>query len=273
MRRRLLAAAAVSVLLLACAAPAFADATCNEVPGGLPAGTAASRAQLQANPDRPTFDVGLGRDSSTNDDITLPPRRARQLGLSDRDVTAVLTGFPRKGSERFGGTVRVGAAPGATGRTVSIAACVKRTKTLGAGAYRGVVTVYGPRLEGFDYPIVVTEKWPAWIPIVILAGSILVFLVAAAVSGSLTFGLERRQRIATALGVLLAVAAAALTYWNVYAKNDTWGDDPGAQMLALAVAAFTAAVGGLAAAERMLRPKGGGEKEAEEEREPVGEVA
>jgi hypothetical protein len=46
----------------------------------------------------------------------------------------------------------------------------------------------------------------------------------------------------------------ATVFWGTYWKNPTWGDDPEAQIVALFVAGFTAATGGLSIVNKYLRP-------------------
>jgi hypothetical protein len=42
-------------------------------------------------------------------------------------------------------------------------------------------------------------------------------------------------------------------FWGTYWENATWGDDPQGQLVALFVAGFTAATGGLALIHRQVR--------------------
>lgn len=65
------------------------------------------------------------------------------------------------------------------------------------------------------------------------------------------------------LGIVVGAVLAGLTYWTTYEANDTWGSDPQAQILALALAAFGATVigyGVVGSAQKQIstsRPPGG----------------
>lgn len=58
-----------------------------------------------------------------------------------------------------------------------------------------------------------------------------------------------------AIGISIGLVLGALTYFTIYIKNATWGDDPGTQIAALAIASFTAATGGFLAGRRLFPPQ------------------
>src|SRR5262249_21322210 len=85
---------------------------------------------------------------------------------------------------------------------------------------------------------------------------IVVCFAVAAATGSL--GVDRKHRnsyLGASLGIGLGAGLALLTYWTIYAKNPTWGSDPGTELSALAIASFTAATSGLLTPRRLIPTK------------------
>jgi hypothetical protein len=241
--------------------PATAQVTCDEESGKRPSSTA-DLAELQPDPGAAALSVALGANESVaDDDVSLPSRDRRQIGVLPGDASATYVNWPRFGSDRFAGNIKLAATPGPTGNTVRVGVCIEETKRFSAGRYEGTVQIYGPKFLEFSYPLVVTTKWPFYTAVAVLFVGIAVFMLVALLTGSLTFGFEDKKRkfLASALGLGIAVGAGVMTYWSSYVSNPTWGDDPAAQIPALAVAAVTAAIGGLAAAERLLRTKQAGD--------------
>jgi hypothetical protein len=116
--------------------------------------------------------------------------------------------------------VGVGLEPG---DLAEASACISKKGDWEAGTYEGTVQVYGPRFTEFSYPLVVTSKWPVWVPLAIIV-----------------------------LVVFLAVAAGAVTCFAQYDSADTWGDNPETQLAGLAVAVITAAAAGRAASMKVF---------------------
>lgn len=278
---------------------AAAAVPCKESPGGVPRTKGAKRAKgtkrakrvklatLQPSASRASVLLDLGYHDTRADDIffAVKGRRVASTKLRKgekpgvrrarrgRAVSAMVVDWPRTSSERLGAAVRVKATPNPLGNRVAVAVCVDRDgDRWSAGQYEGSISVYGTRLEEFTYPIVITSKWPPLIPILVLVAAILAFLLMAFATNSLTFNFESKKWPASLLGLAIAVGAAGLTYWGQYGKSPTWGDDPGAQITALALAGFTAAVGGLAAGQRLLRgeERKANEAAAEQEAADVG---
>jgi hypothetical protein len=263
-------AALVLGMFLATGGVASAAVSCNEAAGGIPTGRAGKRATLQPNTARNSVLMSLGRHDDLADDISFsikggpltklpkgekPAKRRRRMR---RSVTADVVEWPRTSSERLDADVDVEATPSRLGNRVILEVCVERNEARSAGQFEGAISISGPHVAEFTYPIVVTTKWSPVVPIAVLALAIAAFIAMAYATSSLTFGLDAKKKTAGFLGLAIAVAAGTLTYWGQYGKNPTWGDDPGSQITALAIAGFTAAVGGLAAAQRLLRPDTGG---------------
>jgi hypothetical protein len=208
--------------------------------------------QLQANRSRPTFTIALADGDRANAALSLVPKnRAR---VQRDNVSAQVIEVPRKGSERIHAEVRAAATPGAGGSVVFLRVCVSHAGIFKAGSYEGTVRVYGPRITELDYALVITQKWPWWSAagLLVLAGA--AFFIATWLTNSLAFGLNDRKLVASIFGGAVTAAAIVPTFFGAYWTNDTWGADPGSNVTGLVTAGFTAAVGGLALAERLLRP-------------------
>jgi hypothetical protein len=205
---------------------------------------------------RATFDVPLADNRSGEDDIRFPTKAGRRLAPGVNTVSAQLPQRPRNSSGALGGTYLVAARPDEAGKGVIVDVCVRDTEMFRAGQFSGTIDVFGPKIADFSYAIVITKKWPWWTAATVLGLAILAFVGGAALTGSLTFnisGSKGRKRAATGAGVVVGAALAALVYWGTYWKNPTWGSDPQAEITALFVAGFTAATGGLALVQRLIR--------------------
>jgi hypothetical protein len=221
--------------------------------------------ELQANKARPTFDVGLADKSEGDDNIFFSPKAGERI---DSQVAAEMLGSPRAGRHRFHGMISVAAHPSQSGRSAVVEACFENVNHWSAGSYEGTIRVYGPQIADFNYALVVTTKWPFWVALVVIGAtvifSILVFLFlpqipnpalnpqVPSVEGRWWKRLLKkswaklkagwRPWLGLLLGIVVGGVLAGLTYWTQYEANDTWGSDPQAQILALALAAFGATV-------------------------------
>jgi hypothetical protein len=250
--RRFLPCALIVLALLVFPPPATAKECAADVKGPAARANARGLPKLIAVPGRSAFVLPIRDDQSRSDDITFATKPQREVGRKDRDATAALLVYPRQGDDRFAGDVFVKAAPGPTSHHVTMVVCITGRGVFSdrftAGTYSGTVVINGPRFSELTYPITITSKWPAVIPILTLTGVIILYVFGTWSSPS-TPGPRATVR-ASIIYTVIAVAAAALTYWSAYVKNATWGEDPAAQIWALIVAAFTAALAGQQAAKR-----------------------
>lgn len=248
-----IAAALGAACVLSTPAAAAESATCFQTEHPPSREGAGDLVELQPNSARPSLDLTVDRRGMATEEIRFSPEERRRLGKNFK-VTADLIEFPRRERGRFSGTVDVGARPDRAGRTVILTTCVNNAGAFEAGRFEGSVSLYGPRLTDFNYAVTVTDKWPAWPALLLLAVAIGVFLVIAWVTGSLTFRKGNvRRTVEALLGFGFAIAAVVPTYFGTYVSNPAWGADPGAEIPALVAAGFTAAGGGLALAHRLLR--------------------
>lgn len=220
--------------------------------------SAANPIELQANRARPTFDVGLADKSEGNDNIFFSPKAGERI---DNQVAAELLGAPRAGKHRIHGLIFVAAHPSQSGRSVVVEACFEDVNHWYAGSYESTIRVYGPQIADFSYALVVTTKWPPWVALVVIFAtvvfSVLVLLLLPQVPNptlnpqvpteqndgrKARWKARWRPWLGLFLGIVVGSVLAGLTYWTTYEANDTWGSDPQAQMLALALAAFGATV-------------------------------
>jgi len=239
-------AGVVLVVVLAAATPAYGKCQV-ETPGPSPAPGAKRLAELEANSSRPSLTLALGGKRSDSDDVTLATIRKARVGAKPEDVTADVRDSLRKADDKLEGTVVVLATPRRGQDTIAVDLCVDRAKRWQAGKYEGTVTVDGPRLSQFSYPIVVTKKWPWWAALILLAAILIGYVVyAAATSNQGITG--RGAKWARTIYLAVSVAGGLLAYWSVYGKNETWGENPGADILALALAGLTGAIAGGTAA-------------------------
>jgi hypothetical protein len=215
--------------------------------------------ELQANRARPTLAIALADRPSASDTIAFSTKGRQFVPPESRARTsAVLLETPRRApAERFDGAIGVKAEPWVGGTVVRVSVCVSRGAVLKAGAFQGTVRVYGPRVDDFDYAVIVTEKWPWEVPVAILWYAGLAFVIVAWRTGSLAFAQEpgdstKRNFISVTAGLAVGLAAMVPTFFGTYWNNPTWGSEPGTQVVGLAAAGLTAALAGLAAAKRVL---------------------
>jgi hypothetical protein len=221
--------------------------------------------ELQTNRARPTLAIALADRQSATDTIAFSTRD-RQVVRDDRitRTSAVMLETPRRSAaEPFDGAVDLKADPWVGGTIVRLMVCVDRGGALKAGAFQGTARIYGPKVDDFDYAVIVTEKWPWQIAVAILWYAGLAFVLVAWQTGSLTFRADR-QFIPVAAGIVVGLVAMVPTFFGTYWNNATWGSDPGAHVSGLATAGLTAALAGLAAAHKVL----GGKSEPEHEPAP-----
>jgi hypothetical protein len=237
---------------------------CKETERSRPAAESAKNLlELQPNAARPTFDVELGYATSGSDEISFVPKGGKRPG-QQADVAAEFTDAPRFNGHRLGGDKFIAAHASESGRRIVLEACFENIPQYAAGRYAGTVSVYGPTITDFTYAIVVTTKWPRWTALSTIGLTILGSFIVAFFTGVLTF--PKRKRGAASkndddawkgylkllFAVVLAAGLATLSYWSVYASNETWGSTPPSDLTALVGAAFAAAVGGLVTARKLL---------------------
>jgi hypothetical protein len=207
--------------------------------------------QLQSNKARPSLSVSLLDQASAVDDISFSPRET--VAIPDK-VRAYIISYPRNGDHRSSADIGVLALSAAGATTVQLRVCIKRGDLWEAGTYEGAVRIFGGGVKAFDYPLIISERWPWESAIALLLVALDVFLLITIYSNSLMFGKKGRTAGAfpTVLGILLAAAAITPTFFGSYWNNETWGANPGTQVSGLVVAGFTAAAAGLALAHRLI---------------------
>jgi hypothetical protein len=266
LRRRLpLAIALVLAIAALGAAVARGQAAppCKELETTQPAAdNAQDLIELQPNPLEPTFSVQLDDHSAGDDDITFLPKGGQRPG-TDADVAAEFNDVPRYKGNRLGGERFIAAHAGKSGRSIVLFVCFDKVPAYAAGRYEGTVSLYGPKLADFTYPIVVTTKWPKWIAWLAIGITIVGSLIVGLLTGSLSRPAKRSANnqkvdwkgwLRLPFAFVLAVALALLPYWSVYASNETWGSTPPSDLTALVTATFAAAIGGFATAKKLLSP-------------------
>ena len=235
-------------------APACKDVETRTEPA---ADNAANLLELQTNAARPTFDIALADKSSGEDDITFSTKGGKRVGRTT-DVAAELTDFPRRSGHRLHGRVFVAAHPSKSGERVIVEACLENVRYWDAGQYKGTFLVYGPTIADFTYALVITSKWPWEVPVGVIVLTVIGSALVSFFFGPSTSGVSRKRRYGSfAFGFVVGAGLAALSYWGVYVTNDTWGEDPQAQIVALVMASFGATVtgyGSLQAALAARRP-------------------
>jgi len=246
---------ACAVVGAAAAATPGASQPCKEVEKTQPAPDGAKNLiELQPNAARPTFDVKLDYNTSGEDDISFAPQGGRRVE-APVDVAAEFTDAPRYKGDRLKGAAFIAAHASESGRRVIVDACFENVPQYAAGRYEGTVALFGPKFADFTYAIVITTKWPRWTAWL----TILITVVAALVIGIATGTFQRPAQwkdwkgwLRVGIGLVLAVALGGFAYWSVYASNETWGSTPPSDLTALVTASFTAAVGGLASAGKLV---------------------
>ncbi|MGE5273985.1 MAG: hypothetical protein ACM3QU_09560 [Verrucomicrobiota bacterium] len=225
---------------------------CEEVETTEPApDNATGLVELQSNAARPTFDIGLADKANGDDQITFSPKGGEHVGRTT-DVAAELTDYPRRSTHRLNGRIFVAAHPSKSGERVVVEACLENVRNWDAGQYKGTVAVYGPTVADFTYALVVTSKWPWWVAVGVIGATILFSAVLFFLLGTRPTAGFWKWLLASLLGLIVGGLLAALSYWSVYVTNDTWGEDPQAQIVALAMASFAATVTGYGAVRAAL---------------------
>ena len=229
---------------------------CKEVEKTQPAPeNAKNLVELQSNAARPTFDVQLDSRTKGDDNISFTPQAGARPG-STADVAAEFTDAPRYKGERLGGQEFIAAHASESGRRIVVEACFENVPSFTAGRYEGTTALFGPKLADFNYAIVVTTKWPRWVAWSLIGLTFVAALLIAGLTGQFQSATwtGRAAYAKIALTVLLALGLAVLTYWSVYASNETWGSTPASDLVALVSATFAAAIGGIATAKKLLSP-------------------
>lgn len=254
--RRLIFLLTVVVALLLSAPPSFA--TKQQCLAGTTTEAARDNAtdlvELEPNANRPTFDVALDDDEKVDDEeLRLARKGSLRLGKVT-DVGVEVIDPPLAGTERLRGAVHIAATVNQSKTRIIAYVCVRSDSKWDAGRYEGNILLFGPKIQDFTYPLVITTKWPVWVPLVVLGVSATLFFLIAWVTNSLTFQSDdkKKRRVATAVGMVFALVAVAPVFWSSYLNNATWGTDPPAQLIALGTAGLTAATAGLTAAHRLF---------------------
>jgi hypothetical protein len=260
----------VAVVMLLNAGPALAAVCEREEEGRSPSRTKGT-AQLQPNADRPALTVDLGGSTSDSDDVTLLTRGDKAVArkrrrVEPRDATADLRDSPRKANDRLDGDVVVSATPRRGNKAVTVELCVDSASTWQAGTYEGTVTIDGPRLRQFAYSVVITKKWPWWSAFLVLVAVVVGYILYAAGRDQAPAKHAKTGAIRTKL-IYLAVSAAGglLVYWSVFLQSETWGENPTADIAALALAGLTGAIAGGTAARAAFERIDATEREEEDE--------
>lgn len=224
-------------MLMSCPGQALADVTaaCKETPGPTPQRNLSLR-ELQASTTKPTLTVAVKGRSERNGDVRLTVKDGKSVGTTPRAASAEIIEKPMANNEELDATLSVAAAPTQRGRSVTVYLCATDVARQ-AGKFEGIVEVSGTRFKEFQYAVVVTQRYPLWIPVVILA----VFFILVVVT-------ELFRDATKIWSALPAAVVAGLflvgTYYGQYHYNDTWGDNFFEQVIAL----ITAATGAIAAA-------------------------
>jgi hypothetical protein len=228
---------------------------CKEVETTKPSASGAKNlTELQPNAARPTFDVKLDYSTSGDDYISFTPKAGGKSGAT-ANVAAEFTDAPRFKGDRLTGDAFIAAHASKSGRRVVVYACFENLSQYTAGRYQGTVALFGPQLADFTYAIVITTKWPRWIALVTILVTVIGALFIGFVTNTFSRPANRRDGMGwlrVIIGFIIATALGALPYWSVYASNETWGSTPPSDLTALVTATFTAAVGGLALAAKIL---------------------
>jgi hypothetical protein len=212
-----------------------------------------TKVQLQANRARPSLTVPLADGGDAFDEISFSPKKPISI---PSEIQAYLIEYPRQGDQRSAAKITVAAAPAAGGTVAQLSVCVKRGDDWEAGTFQGTVRIFGGGIVAFDYPLIITERWPWEAAVGLLVLALAAFLLITIQSQSLTFKADQEHSTsASFLGLAIAVAAVTPTFFGTYWNNPTWGSNPGSQLSGLVVAGFTAAVAGLALADRLFAGK------------------
>jgi hypothetical protein len=267
-RRRLLGRAKIGAAVLATLGAAVGvtaalrtvdERRCADVPGAPTPANTAGLAKIQPNPDRPAVALPVDDHTAGRDDIVFETNPREPVGAR-RDVTAVVLAFPRSEARRLDAQVTARAGPGPTADRVTLEVCVGRKGHFTAGTYEGTVLLYGPRVNEFAYPFAITSKWPWWVAAGLLLLVIVTYVGMSWRSDSPpgpTRAGGRTDAVGNVIYAVVALFAAGLTYWSVYVKNATWGEDPAVQIPALVVGALTSVVAAQSGAKEWMKRRPG----------------
>jgi hypothetical protein len=240
--------------------PPATDATarCREKKASHAAKVLPGAVDLETNQSRPTLAIALADRSSAEDSIVFATKGRKRLGdYGRRRVSAAFLEFPRRTpTDPFNGVVEPMTKPELGGTFVRLTVCVDRGARFKAGAFQGTVRIYGRRVSDFDYAVIITEKWPWQVAVATLWYAGLAFIVAAWLTQSLAFDKTRHglnRLIAAVAGVVFGLIAMAPAFFGTYWNNATWGAEPWTHVSGLATAGFTAALAGLATAQKLIK--------------------
>ena len=221
-----------------------AEQTCAEKDGASVPASVKNPRELQANAKRANLSVALDGFESADGTVTLPVKDGRKVAKGPRDeaATAEIVDVPQRNQRDLDAEIDVSAVPGGGGTNVVVSACVTNSDAWQAGKFDGTIRVYGPRFTEFSYAMTVTQRWPYWLPLLIL------FMVLAA------FGVFEARRAETGkrgtlLFLVIGIIGGGAAFLQ-YLSSDTWGDDWTKQIPALAGAAILAAAAARAAAKK-----------------------
>lgn len=230
-------------LLLGPTAFASAAENCADGAGRPPPANVTDLPELGPSLKHPTLTVPSGDSGTASGGVTLLVRGEERIGQAKGEATAALIDKPSLKGRELAADLSLAATPIPTGSGVSVRACVSRKNRWEAGTYEGTLHVYGPALQEFSYALVVLSKWPAEVPLAILAAVVIGFLIAE---------VRRTEtgKHGDALYFAVAAGGALLTYFSQYWTSPTWGDDPYIQVSGLVSAAVAAAAAGRAGAKK-----------------------
>lgn len=240
---------ALAIAIFSLAAVQAEAKDCEEVKGASVPSSVKSPRELQANAKHPALAVMLDGQAAEDGAVTLPVKDGKRIASSARDkaATAEVSDPPQLDGRDLDADIEVSATPAPSGTSVVTKACITSADVWKAGRYEGSVKVFGPRFEDFSYAFAVTQKWPAYVPIIILAAVLLAFGF---------FELRRTEtgKKGDALFLAIGLAGGFFAYLQ-YSSSDTWGADWTKEIGALAAAAITAAGAARAAAKRAFGDK------------------
>jgi hypothetical protein len=174
----------------------------------------------------------------------------KAISRSPAAVSAAMVAAPQDEDFQLLDTdVRLKARAIGRGGDVEVEVCAKRGGAFSAGTHTGTMSIYGPRVEEFRYEVVVPQRWHPVIPVVLLLGTAIIYLILVWRS-TLPPGTVNGLAQNVAFGVV-AVVGMAVTYFSVYMTNPTWGDAVPSDPAGLITGAATAAGIATAAAIQM----------------------
>jgi hypothetical protein len=189
------------------------------------------------------------------------------VSRSPRAVSAAVVESAQDAEDRLlDADVRVKARAIGRGSDVQLDICADRGGAFSAGEYTGKVSIYGPRVQELRYSFGVTQRWLFAVPLLILAGTAVVYL-ALVWRSPLPPGSDPKKG-ETPLFVLVALFGLLGAYFAIYLVNPTWGDAGLSDITGLITAAFTAAGAATAAVVGLRNQAANGGNELESEPDP-----